>query len=118
MHDTCVSKLMAGREKDFAFIKELLDRGLADIETFVPRAILVADMPQSNALSPRLRSQSSSRKSRRQGIPDREKGLLLLTGGGDAVEPDGRARGGSVLEAVAEAFIGQKNGPGARVAPN
>ena len=54
VHDTCVSKLMAGREKDFAFIKELLDRGLLDMETFIARAELVVDMPQSNALSPRL----------------------------------------------------------------
>ncbi|HEX8351462.1 MAG TPA: DUF6036 family nucleotidyltransferase [Pyrinomonadaceae bacterium] len=45
--DTCVSKLMAGREKDFAFIKELLDRGLVDIETFIARAELVANMPQA-----------------------------------------------------------------------
>jgi hypothetical protein len=54
VHDTCVSKLMAGREKDFAFIKELLDRGLVDMNTLIARAELVADMPQSNALSPRL----------------------------------------------------------------
>ena len=54
VHDTCVSKLMAGREKDFAFIKELLDRGLMDMETFIARAELIADMPQSNALRPRL----------------------------------------------------------------
>jgi hypothetical protein len=54
VHDTCVSKLMAGREKDFAFIKELLDRGLADLETLTARAELVADMPQSDALFPRL----------------------------------------------------------------
>ncbi len=54
VHDTCISKLMAGREKDFAFIKELLDRGLMEMETFVARAELVADMPQSNALRPRL----------------------------------------------------------------
>ena len=54
VHDTCVSKLMAGREKDFAFIKELLDRGLLEMETFIARAELVVDMPQSNALSPRL----------------------------------------------------------------
>ena len=44
----------AGREKDFAFIKELLARGLVNMETFIARAELVADMPQSNALSPRL----------------------------------------------------------------
>lgn len=54
VHDTCVSKLMAGREKDFAFIKELLDRGLVDMETLIARAALVADMPQSDALLPRL----------------------------------------------------------------
>ena len=54
IHDTCVSKLMAGREKDFAFIKEVLDRGMADMETFIDRAGLVTDMPQSNALLPRL----------------------------------------------------------------
>lgn len=54
VHDTCVSKLMAGREKDFAFIKELLDRGLVDMETLIARAALVADMPQSDALVPRL----------------------------------------------------------------
>lgn len=45
---------MAGREKDFAFIKELLDRGLADVETFITRSELVASMPQGDALSPRL----------------------------------------------------------------
>lgn len=55
VHDTCVSKLMAGREKDFAFIKELLDRGLAEMKTLIVRAEQVADMPQSDALSPRLK---------------------------------------------------------------
>lgn len=54
VHDTCVSKLMAGRDKDYAFIKELLDRGLVDMTTLIARAELVADMPQSDALSPRL----------------------------------------------------------------
>jgi hypothetical protein len=54
VHDTCVSKLIAGREKDFAFIKGLLDRRLADMGTFMARAELVADMPQSDALAPRL----------------------------------------------------------------
>jgi hypothetical protein len=54
VHDTCVSKLMAGREKDFIFIKELLDRRLLDMGTFLTRAELIAEMPQSNALLPRL----------------------------------------------------------------
>jgi predicted DNA-binding protein len=48
VHDTCVSKLIAGREKDFAFIKELLNRGLAEMETLITRAELVANMPQGN----------------------------------------------------------------------
>lgn len=54
VHDTCVSKLMAGREKDFTFIKELLNRGLADMVTFLSRAETILDMPQSAALLPRL----------------------------------------------------------------
>ena len=54
VHDTCVSKLMAGREKDFTFIKELLDRGLADIDAFTSRAGTMRDTPQSAALLPRL----------------------------------------------------------------
>lgn len=54
VHDTCVSKLLAGREKDFTFIKELLDRGLSDMETFISRAKTISDMPQSDALLPRL----------------------------------------------------------------
>lgn len=56
VHDTCVSKLMAGREKDFTFIKELLDRGLADIGAFTSRAGTMRDTPQSAALLPRLES--------------------------------------------------------------
>ncbi|HKC62604.1 MAG TPA: DUF6036 family nucleotidyltransferase [Pyrinomonadaceae bacterium] len=56
IHDTCVGKLMAGREKDFAFIKEVIERGLANLGAFVERAALVADMPQAAALLPRLES--------------------------------------------------------------
>jgi hypothetical protein len=65
VHDTCVSKLLAGREKDFAFIKELLDRGLADMETLIERAGLVADMPQRDALTPRLEKLETYLKSAR-----------------------------------------------------
>ena len=54
VHDTCVSKLMAGREKDFIFIRELLERGLVDLEIFIASAEAVKDMPQSGALVPRL----------------------------------------------------------------
>ena len=56
---------MAGREKDFAFIKELLERGLVDIETFIARAELIADMPQSDALPPRLEKLEAYLKSAR-----------------------------------------------------
>lgn len=65
VHDTCVSKLIAGREKDFAFIKELLDRGLVEMETLIERTGLVADMPQSDALSSRLEKLEAYLKSAR-----------------------------------------------------
>ena len=54
IHDTCVSKLMAGRDKDFLFIKEVIDRGIAEMGTFIERAELILDMHQSAALLPRL----------------------------------------------------------------
>lgn len=78
VHDTCVSKLMAGRDKDFAFIKELLDRGLVDMNTFIARAELVADMPQSNALSPRLEKLEAYLKAARP-VHDVEPIWRLLT---------------------------------------
>lgn len=59
IHDTCVAKLMAGREKDFAFIKAVVERGLADTATFAERASLVSEMPQAAALLPRLESLQS-----------------------------------------------------------
>ncbi|MDQ3010430.1 MAG: hypothetical protein M3X11_06975 [Acidobacteriota bacterium] len=54
VHDACVSKLMAGREKDFAFILGLLERQLILLDTLIERATLVIDMPQRDALLPRL----------------------------------------------------------------
>ena len=66
VHDTCVSKLMAGREKDFIFIRELLERGLVDMKVFIDRAEAVKDMPQSNALVPRLRKLETLLKSARR----------------------------------------------------
>ena len=65
VHDTCVSKLMAGREKDFTFIKELLNRNLADMVTFLSRAKTILDMPQSAALLSRLERLLSYLKSDR-----------------------------------------------------
>lgn len=54
IHDVAVSKLIAGREKDFAFLKELFLRQYISIETFLERAGLVKDMPQSEILIARL----------------------------------------------------------------
>ncbi len=68
VHDTCVSKLMAGREKDFTFIKELLDRGLADMKAFTSRAEMMRDTPQSAALLPRLERLIGHLKSARSSL--------------------------------------------------
>lgn len=54
IYDVCVSKLMAGREKDFAFIVGLLEGGLLELETLLERVALVIEMPQKDALLPRL----------------------------------------------------------------
>ncbi|MGE0887208.1 MAG: DUF6036 family nucleotidyltransferase [Blastocatellales bacterium] len=54
VHDACVSKLMAGRDKDFVFILGLLERRLIVFDAFIERATLVIDMPQKDALLPRL----------------------------------------------------------------
>ena len=56
LHDAAVSKLMAGREKDFDFISALLDRELVSIETLMERAALIQNAPSAAALLPRLRA--------------------------------------------------------------
>ncbi|MEJ7712933.1 MAG: DUF6036 family nucleotidyltransferase [Pyrinomonadaceae bacterium] len=66
-HDACVSKLMAGREKDFAFILDLLSRQLISVETLAERAHLISEMPQKEALLPRLENlDRAAREARRQ----------------------------------------------------
>ncbi len=54
IHDIAVSKLIAGREKDYIFLKELILREHLSIETFLERAKLIKEMPQSKVLIPRL----------------------------------------------------------------
>jgi hypothetical protein len=54
VYDACVSKLMAGREKDFVFIRSLLDERLILLGALVERASLVRNMVQAPALLPRL----------------------------------------------------------------
>lgn len=55
LHDAAVSKLMAGREKDFAFIVALLQKDLIALETFVERAASIKETASANALLPRLK---------------------------------------------------------------
>ncbi len=54
IHDIAVSKLIAGREKDFLFLKELFARKFIEIDAFLERAYLVQSMPQSAILISRL----------------------------------------------------------------
>lgn len=55
IHDIAVSKLIAGREKDFQFLKELFLREYISAEIFVERVRLVQSMPQNAVLIPRLK---------------------------------------------------------------
>ena len=54
-HDAAVSKLMAGREKDFIFILTLLDSRLITLATLIERAALIQDTASAGALLPRLK---------------------------------------------------------------
>ncbi len=54
IHDVCVSKLMAGREKDFEFLQIAFEAEYLQIETFLQRAQTVLQSPSSAALLPRL----------------------------------------------------------------
>lgn len=56
IHDIAVSKLIAGREKDFLFLKELFLREFIEIDIFIKRVLLVKEMPQSSVLPSRLES--------------------------------------------------------------
>ncbi len=54
IHDVAVSKLIAGREKDFLFLKEAFLREYISIDEFLERAKLVGSMLQSEVLVSRL----------------------------------------------------------------
>ena len=54
IYDIAVSKLIAGREKDYVFLRELIARDYITIDKFLERAKLVKEMPQSEILIPRL----------------------------------------------------------------
>ena len=54
IHDIAVSKLIAGREKDFLFLKEAFLREYISIDEFLERSRLIRSMPQSEVLVSRL----------------------------------------------------------------
>lgn len=54
-HAAAVSKLMAGRDKDFAFITALLESALITLPVLLERAALIQETASANALLPRLR---------------------------------------------------------------
>lgn len=54
LHDTAVSKLMAGRDKDLVFLNEILASRLIFVETLAERAALILETAHEGALLPRL----------------------------------------------------------------
>ena len=54
IHDVAVSKLIAGREKDFQFLKDAFLLEIISIEKFIARVRQIESMPQSAVLTDRL----------------------------------------------------------------
>ncbi len=54
IHDSAVSKLMAGRDKDHVFLNEILVSQLISLETLAERAELILETAHEDALLPRL----------------------------------------------------------------
>jgi hypothetical protein len=54
IHDVAVSKFVAGREKDFQFLKDAFEREFIDFKVFAERLRLIKDTPQSEVLHSRL----------------------------------------------------------------
>jgi hypothetical protein len=65
IHDTAVSKLMAGRAKDWSFITELLFAGSLKLETFLERARLMRGTVHAGALRPRLEKLAAELRERK-----------------------------------------------------
>ena len=68
IYDTAASKLIAGREKDFVFLRELLQRGLIEVERFVARVVTVKDMPQAVVLPDRIKGLLTAMRKERSSI--------------------------------------------------
>ena len=54
LHDTAACKLMAGREKDFEFLRDTLRGGAIQVGALLERAVTFRATPLVNALRPRL----------------------------------------------------------------
>ncbi len=54
IHDVAVSKFVAGREKDFQFLKDAFWLEIISVDEFIKRVRLVESMPQSVVLIDRL----------------------------------------------------------------
>ena len=65
LHDTAVSKLMAGRAKDWSFLCELLFAGSLHMERFLQRALLMRATVHAGALRPRLEKLAAELKQRK-----------------------------------------------------
>jgi len=55
IHDIAVSKMIAGREKDFEFLTVAFRSDYIVPETFIERARTIIHSPQNAALEPRLK---------------------------------------------------------------
>jgi hypothetical protein len=65
IHDTAVSKLMAGRAKDWSFLCELLFAGSLKLDLFLQRALLMRDTVHAGALRPRLEGLAAELRERK-----------------------------------------------------
>ena len=54
IHDVAISKLVAGRDKDWEFLREAFLAEYLNAATFIERARLLQEMPQQAVLRPRL----------------------------------------------------------------
>ena len=54
IHDVAISKLIAGREKDFRFLNDAFRLEIVSVEEFIARISLVKSMPQSAVLTDRM----------------------------------------------------------------
>ena len=67
IHDLAASKLMAGREKDWEFLRVLLERSLCNFNTLLERVALFRESVYANALPGRLEKLTSHLRSWRRG---------------------------------------------------